>query len=424
MRRRTIPVIILLTFLLALQSSAFSRPSHSIHSSTIFYYPLKLHQCLQRAKRIASSLSHDDRQKGEYHLHLEDVKWNNILVPKNSQHDDPSLIDLKIINPVEKRKIALFAILALSMMIQLYRVSEAGSWRYYLAGGLCAAASHTIPVPIDVVKTRKQVDPKFQDMSFVEATKAIVRVEGVGGLLAGLGPTTFGYMFEGAIKFGVYEVLKPILRDHLLVISQAATWLSCLNSQLFAFAVSGAASGFAAAMVLCPMESLRIRMVAESDFAPHGFLQGIGRMFKLEGVSFMWKGLIAMCWKQVPYTITKNVSFDYFARHGYASLIAAGMSLTPTVKLLVPFAAAALTSILSCISSQPGDMLLSLVNAHGGTRRTRDVFSEILKSDRGAAGLFVGINARFVHVGVIVTLQLLIYDLIKRICGIAATGLP
>jgi hypothetical protein len=35
----------------------------------------------------------------------------------------------------------------------------------------------------------------------------------------------------------------------------------------------------------------------------------------------------------------------------------------------------------------------------------------------------VGIQERFLHVGMIVTLQLLIYDYVKRLVGIAATGL-
>jgi hypothetical protein len=32
--------------------------------------------------------------------------------------------------------------------------SSPGSWRYFLAGGLCAASSHALPTPIDVVKVR------------------------------------------------------------------------------------------------------------------------------------------------------------------------------------------------------------------------------------------------------------------------------
>ena len=44
---------------------------------------------------------------------------------------------------------AVFASFAL-----LIAISGPGSWRFFLAGGLCAAASHAIPTPLDVVKVR------------------------------------------------------------------------------------------------------------------------------------------------------------------------------------------------------------------------------------------------------------------------------
>lgn len=89
-----------------------------------------------------------------------------------------------------------------------------------------------------------------------------------------------------------------------------------------------------------------------------------------------------------------------------------------------PVSAAAVTSVLSCVTSQPGDMVLSLMNAHkNDRRRTIDIVHDILKSERGAKGFFVGLKTRFLHVGIIVTLQLMLYDVIKRMCGIAATGM-
>jgi len=60
---------------------------------------------------------------------------------------------------------------------------------------------------------------------------------------------------------------------------------------------------------------------------------------------------------------------------------------------VVPFISALMSSILSCISSHPGDMLLSVVNAHEGKRRTREFAKKIYKED-GILGFFTGIAPR------------------------------
>lgn len=375
----------------------------------------------------SSSSSSTENQKDDLEEVGEEVSWEDVVLPHHvdlsskvstwtpvSHHDDITVTD--------KLVLALSLSIAILLLAGLISASGPGGWRYYLAGGTCAAASHTIPVPIDVVKTRKQVDPRFKDLHFWEATWQIVQKEGMRSLLAGLGPTAWGYLLEGALKFGVYEVLKPVVKRVLVSISQTTSFLSFMNSHLVAFIVSGTISGLAAAIVLCPMEGLRIRMVAERDFAPNGWIQGGYRMLKYEGVSAMTKGIMPMIYKQVPYTVVKNVCFDYTARSAYMGLRQYGYAVTPTTKFYVPLLSAAVASVLSCLSSQPGDMLLSLVNAHGGNRRTKDIVKDILKSDRGVRGFFVGLKTRLLHVGLIVTIQLFMYDVTKRLFGIAATG--
>lgn len=353
------------------------------------------------------------------------VSWGEVSLP----HPPEDLIMLSTVSVTtdeitKQDKLALVAVASASVlgMSALISISGPGSWRYYLAGGICAAASHTIPVPIDVVKTRKQVDPTLEDKDFLEVTKYIIANEGMRSLLAGLGPTVVGYLFEGAIKFGVYETTKPLLKGLLRTVAQVVPGLAFLNSQIMAFILSGATSGMAAAAVLSPMEALRIRLVAEPDYAP-GWIQGGYKMVEEDGVGFLTKGLRPMMYKQVPYTVVKNVSFDTIAKSLHRLLRNNGIGPTATVKFTVPLVAAAAASVLSCISSQPGDMLLTLINAHGGKRRTRDIVRDILRSDKGVGGFFVGFKTRLLHVGLIVTLQLLLYDIIKRLCGIGATGL-
>lgn len=203
----------------------------------------------------------------------------------------------------------------------------------------------------------------------------------------------------------------------------ASIWsLGILNSQLLAYMLCGVASGFAASLMLCPMEAIRIRMVADPDFAPQGWVAVGCKMLRTEGVPGLSKGMTPMISKQVPYTVTKNVSFDILTRSFYAMLKAQGMALTSTIMFAVPLVSAAIASILSTITSQPGDLVLSLVNAKQDGRSAQQIFRDTAKSDKGIRSFFVGFNARLLHVGVSVTVQLLVYDYAKRLCGIAATG--
>lgn len=128
--------------------------------------------------------------------------------------------------------------------------------RYFVSGGLCAAVSHGITTPIDVVKTRIQAEPEVFNEGLISATKSILEKDGASALLSGLGPTVVGYALEGAMKFGLYESLKPTFADWLPANDVAAAYLG-------ASVVAGAVASF----LLCPMEHTRIRLVTDPTFA-------------------------------------------------------------------------------------------------------------------------------------------------------------
>jgi len=55
----------------------------------------------------------------------------------------------------DKAAMAAAAVTGIASFAVLIFFSGPGAWRFFLAGGLCAAASHAIPTPIDVVKVRE-----------------------------------------------------------------------------------------------------------------------------------------------------------------------------------------------------------------------------------------------------------------------------
>ena len=420
------------------QSALFVQRCHSFGMDAILQKKISCSpSCFQRANHVTkhnlslsvqsddsdAQSSLDSRKESSVHSALtDDGDYSHLSendIAKNSYNDETTIY--RIVG-VKKDELISWSIVAtvLTLFSILMKISGPGSWRYYAAGGICAAFSHGITTPIDVVKTRQQVDPALQGKGVVKSTKKIIEKEGFRTLLSGLGPTTWGYLLEGSIKFGIYEALKPQVR-RLLLWAATASSISGLSSKLLGFLLCAGVSGVAASAMICPMEALRIRLVAEPDFAPEGWVHGFLRLLREGGVGGLWRGINAMMLKQVPYTITKNVSFDFIATATYSAVKSSGYALTATMKFYIPLVSAMAASVLSTISSQPGDMLLSVQSAHEGNRSAMD-FAMDIKKEMGIKGFFRGMEARFVHVGLIVTVQLLIYDIIKRVVGIAATG--
>ncbi|KAG7364617.1 mitochondrial carrier protein [Nitzschia inconspicua] len=280
--------------------------------------------------------------------------------------------------------------------------------RFFLAGGICAAFSHGITTPIDVIKTRQQVDTEKYGAGVLDAAKIILQEEGAKALLKGLGPTVVGYGIEGAAKFGFYESLKP-----------AMSRLLDLENLAIPYLIASVIAGAAASIMLCPLERTRIRLVTDPNFASN-LLTGIPLLIKESGITSLFWGCPAMLSKQVPYTFGKQVSFDEVAKYLYS--IVSDPS-NPLTKLEVSFVSAFIASISACLLSQPGDVILTDTYSERGTVPLS--FSNVTKviyDRQGFKGFYSGLTARIFHVGVIITSQLLLYDYVKQALGLPATG--
>lgn len=120
--------------------------------------------------------------------------------------------------------------------------------------------------------------------------------------------------------------------------------------------------------------------------------------------------------------MTKQVSFDIFAGALYSAAAALNLAAS-SVKLEVEIGAAFLASILSCISSQPGDVILT--DTYKLKTLERSDFGQVVKDlydDQGISGFLSGLTARLLQVGTIITSQLVLYDIVKQLLGLPATG--
>lgn len=74
-----------------------------------------------------------------------------------------------------------------------------------LAGGICCSITHGALCPVDVVKTRIQLDPVKFNKGLIGGFKQVIAEEGMNGLATGLGPTVVGYFIQGVIATNYFQ---------------------------------------------------------------------------------------------------------------------------------------------------------------------------------------------------------------------------
>lgn len=106
------------------------------------------------------------------------------------------------------------------------------------------------------------------------------------------------------------------------------------------------------------MEEARIKMVGDPSWAQENVISSIVRLMREDGVFSSFSGLPAMLSKQIPYTMGKQVSFDLIAQLLY--VLAAHLAVSrDDAKWAISLGAAFLASVVACLTSQPGDMILT-----------------------------------------------------------------
>jgi solute carrier family 25 phosphate transporter 3 len=247
----------------------------------------------------------------------------------------------------------------------------------------------------------------------------LVNEEGLEVLAVGLSSTVAGYAVHGSLKFGFYEFFKTQLTDE----TQAPLVLL----------MSGAlAAEFIASVFLTPFEAARIRLVSDPEFAD-GLVDCWLRISAQEGPARLFYGFPAILAKHGPGTVLQLTTFE---------ALSSALSETMESRTAIVLIAGLCSAVLATLASQPGDCLLTAINAKSiaslapptAAATSTTTITTVGKDDTsvsvidlmrdtirelGLRGLFRGTKERLLHVAVIVVIQLSIYDSIKASLGIA-----
>lgn len=281
-----------------------------------------------------------------------------------------------------------------------------------LAGGICCSFTHGAVCPVDVVKTRMQLDPVKYNEGLAGGFRKVIAEEGAGALATGLGATAVGYFIQGFFKFGGVEVFKI---NAASAMGEKKAWEN--RTAIYLGAAAGAE--FIADIFLCPLEACRIRAVSDPTYA-NGLPGVAARLIKEEGVvRGFYSGFGPILFKQIPYTMAKFAVQGRVSESMYTSMGKTAKECGGMMNMGVALSSGVVAGVASAIISHPADTLLSKVNkaGAGGDGSIPSRMLNITKETGVAKLCTQGLGARCVMIGTLTALQFGIFDTVMRTLG-------
>lgn len=162
-----------------------------------------------------------------------------------------------------------------------------------------------------------------------------------------------GYSFQGAGKYGFYELFKYWYGDKLFPnMNRTVVYLG-----------ASASAEFLADLALCPLEAIKVRMQTTLPPYARNLRQGWSRIVAKEGIGGLYKGLYPLWGRQIPYTMAKFASFEETVRLIYKTLGKPKESYSGLQQTGVSFLGGYIAGIGCAIVSHPADVMVSKLNA-------------------------------------------------------------
>ena len=175
--------------------------------------------------------------------------------------------------------------------------------------------------------------------------------------------------------------------------------------------------------MLCPLEAVKVRMqTAIPTPANTGTIYAISSQISREGVASLYRGLVPLWGRQIPYTMMKFASFETIVAAIYDYLPKPKSEYGKGTQTAVSFTGGYLAGILCAIISHPADVMVSKLNqtrkaGESGGQAAKRIYGEI-----GMRGMWNGLGVRIFMIGTLTGAQWLIYDSFKVFVGLPTTG--
>ncbi|XP_039601204.1 kidney mitochondrial carrier protein 1 [Polypterus senegalus] len=285
------------------------------------------------------------------------------------------------------------------------------NWKPFVYGGLASVTAECGTFPIDLTKTRLQVQGQVSDVKYAEirykgmfhALFRIWKEEGLKALYSGIAPAILRQASYGTIKIGTYQSFKRLFVD------------KPEDETLFINVFCGVLSGVISSSIANPTDVLKIRMQAQGNFVQGGMIGNFIHIYQQEGTRGLWRGVSLTAQRAAIVVGVELPVYDITKKH----LILSGyMGDTVATHFLSSF----VCGLAGALTSNPIDVvrtrMMNQKAINDGTtfvyKGTMDCFVQTWKME-GFFALYKGFLPNWLRLGPWNIIFFVTYEQLKRI---------
>ncbi|OQR70332.1 solute carrier family 25 member 35-like [Tropilaelaps mercedesae] len=304
----------------------------------------------------------------------------------------------------------------------------------FVMGGAAASGAALFTNPLEVVKTRIQLQGELQARgrypvhykNVAHALFTIVRHDGFRAVQSGLGPALCYQFCQNGFRLGVFHVLED------LQLTKNDNGEVSLSRSVLAGAVAGSGGAFVASplyMIKTQLQSKSQNTVIAVGFQHRhgGMLAALSAVWAAGGLKGLWRGASAAT---IRVSMGSSVQLGTFSKA--KSVIVKHFPTMRDRTMLCTFFSSVLSGTAVCIVMTPFDVVCTRLYNQGLDPHTSkglyyngflDCFSKILHSE-GPLGFYKGISAAFLRCGPHTVISLTLWQILRDLDLASRTSRP
>ncbi|XP_064264808.1 kidney mitochondrial carrier protein 1 isoform X2 [Passer domesticus] len=285
------------------------------------------------------------------------------------------------------------------------------NWKPFIYGGLASITAECGTFPIDLTKTRLQVqgqvnDAKYKEIRYRGMVHALVRIcreEGLKALYSGIAPAMLRQASYGTIKIGTYQSLKRMFVEHPE------------DETLMMNVLCGVLSGVISSSIANPTDVLKIRMQAQGRTIQGGMMGNFIEIYQKEGTKGLWKAISLTAQRAAIVVGVELPVYDLTKKH---IIMSGHMGDTVYTHFLSSF----LCGLAGALASNPVDVVRTrMMNQksqnHGGHSAYKGTLDCLLQTwkNEGFFALYKGFWPNWLRLGPWNIIFFLTYEQLKKL---------